>query len=321
MAPSPVAPPVVARSESPEEGWDEDQGSDTVVPDAPFVPPEGPEGILEIPLAPKRLSVQAMSHPTARPMQAQPLSSVMREEVWTIVRAAVEETLAPYLAGMRELESRLERLERAPTPQGGIAVAMPVGSPPPPAVSVQPGSPRAPTVVPVNMPPLPFPATAHKSPPPPAVAAKPAVPAAVTVMPIVAVSSVPTAPGSAPSVAAAPAPAPAPAAPPPPQVVTQVRAGASIPVPVSFSERPEARFVPVGSVSLVPRPSLTGFGPVIVSTAPPPIIDTSSVHLAKDDIVGFDGGRRKRNVRIFVVILLLVMTVLVVTATILSHLT
>jgi hypothetical protein len=36
----------------------------------------------------------------------------MREEVWSIVRAAVEEAMGPLVAHQRELEARLERAER-----------------------------------------------------------------------------------------------------------------------------------------------------------------------------------------------------------------
>lgn len=66
----------------------------------------------------------------------------MREEVWAIVRAAVEEAVAPLVARQRELEARLERPEPArvapPAPQGGATNAAArlaqlggSGSPPP----------------------------------------------------------------------------------------------------------------------------------------------------------------------------------------------
>jgi hypothetical protein len=42
----------------------------------------------------------------------------MREEVWAIVRAAVEEAMGPLVARQRELEARVERAER-----GGSATA------------------------------------------------------------------------------------------------------------------------------------------------------------------------------------------------------
>jgi hypothetical protein len=44
----------------------------------------------------------------------------MREEVWAIVRAAVEEAMGPVMARQRELEARVERAERVGTP-GAVA--------------------------------------------------------------------------------------------------------------------------------------------------------------------------------------------------------
>jgi hypothetical protein len=50
----------------------------------------------------------------------------MREEVWAIVRAAVEEAMGPLVARQRELEARVERAERfADAAKGG---ARPVGA-------------------------------------------------------------------------------------------------------------------------------------------------------------------------------------------------
>lgn len=42
----------------------------------------------------------------------QGLGTAMREEVWAIVRAAVEEAMGPLVARQRELEARVERAER-----------------------------------------------------------------------------------------------------------------------------------------------------------------------------------------------------------------
>jgi hypothetical protein len=54
------------------------------------------------------------------------LGSAMREEVWAIVRAAVEEAMGPLVARQRELEARVERAERfADAAKGG---ARPVGA-------------------------------------------------------------------------------------------------------------------------------------------------------------------------------------------------
>lgn len=49
---------------------------------------------------------------TASAMATGGLGSAMREEVWAIVRAAVEEAMGPLVARQRELEGRVERAER-----------------------------------------------------------------------------------------------------------------------------------------------------------------------------------------------------------------
>jgi hypothetical protein len=54
------------------------------------------------------------------------LGSAMREEVWTIVRAAVEEAMGPIVARQRELEARVERAERAVTSGAAARAAAPV---------------------------------------------------------------------------------------------------------------------------------------------------------------------------------------------------
>jgi hypothetical protein len=51
------------------------------------------------------------------------LGSAMREEVWSIVRAAVDEAIGPLVARQRELEARLERAERSGGGAGGGAAA------------------------------------------------------------------------------------------------------------------------------------------------------------------------------------------------------
>lgn len=61
------------------------------------------------------------------PSMAQPGLGAAREEVWTIVRAAVEEAIGPLLARQRELEARLERAENQaarPAAQAGGASAV-----------------------------------------------------------------------------------------------------------------------------------------------------------------------------------------------------
>jgi hypothetical protein len=55
------------------------------------------------------------------------LGSAMREEVWAIVRAAVEEAMGPMVARVRELEARLERAERGGNTSGaGRSGSIPV---------------------------------------------------------------------------------------------------------------------------------------------------------------------------------------------------
>lgn len=51
---------------------------------------------------------------------AVPVTAAMREEVWTIVRAAVDQAVAPLGTRIKELESRLERAEKS-----GVAAAKP----------------------------------------------------------------------------------------------------------------------------------------------------------------------------------------------------
>jgi hypothetical protein len=57
------------------------------------------------------------------------LGAAMREEVWAIVRAAVEEATKPLLARQRELEAQLERAERfveaSNRVRGGVGAAAP----------------------------------------------------------------------------------------------------------------------------------------------------------------------------------------------------
>ncbi|MDB4945653.1 MAG: Translation initiation factor 2 [Labilithrix sp.] len=63
---------------------------------------------------------------------AAPLPSAMREEVWAIVRAAVEEAMGPVVARQKELEARAERAERIAGEAAKTAAARP--APPPPLV-------------------------------------------------------------------------------------------------------------------------------------------------------------------------------------------
>ena len=61
------------------------------------------------------------------------LPSAMREEVWAIVRAAVEEAVSPLVAKQRELEARAERAERFA--EAAKATGKPIGAGIPQAIS------------------------------------------------------------------------------------------------------------------------------------------------------------------------------------------
>ncbi len=102
----------------------------------PTPPPAPMEGGNTKPTEPKMTAAQALARATraysapaqvgAAPAQAAPppapapapapaalLSSAQREDVWTIVRAAVEQAIQPLVVKQREMEARLERSERA----------------------------------------------------------------------------------------------------------------------------------------------------------------------------------------------------------------
>lgn len=73
------------------------------------------------------------------------LSSAMREQVWAIVRAAVDESLAPVQAKLREVETKLEKAEKAAVPAAKPAAASVVTAPiPSPAIDAP--TPIAPAV-------------------------------------------------------------------------------------------------------------------------------------------------------------------------------
>ena len=102
-------------------------------------------GIGEGAPAPVVAPARAVAGPTpaARTATASPatpsgagLGSAMREEVWAIVRAAVEEAMGPVVARQRELEARVERAER-----GGSAgaAARPASAAPLGRCGVDPG--------------------------------------------------------------------------------------------------------------------------------------------------------------------------------------
>jgi hypothetical protein len=223
------------------------------------------------------------------------LGSAMREEVWAIVRAAVDEATAPLLARQRELEAQLERAERfveaSNRVRGGIAAAVPAA----------PSAPTAATASALAAP------TAHG----------PTAPTAPTA----------GAGTSASSRLAALGPTPA----PPPALVAsafhpQSAEAARIEPPPSAaaltstepSRVPEKVVVRAAPHPVGPRPSLppTGYG-VTVMASTRPSLDMDSVGAV--DIEGFDGGRRKKRVGAIVAVLMLLIIAGVVTMTVLSH--
>ena len=214
------------------------------------------------------------------------LGTQMREEVWAIVRAAVEEAMGPLVARARELEARVERAERdrdertvrargtqggqtAPlqTVQGGAGGSSAASK----LASIGPVPGGGPSSIPVAFGP---------SASPPAFARAPSVPLFEA------------SPGSVtdPGMTTIP----------------------DLKVP-SFHQNVRVSAHPVG-----PRGSLPpqGYGvSVMLSTRPK--LDLDSVGAI--DISGFDGGARKRKVYIFVVVLMLVIVTGAVVMTVLSH--
>ena len=79
----------------------------------------------------------------------------------------------------------------------------------------------------------------------------------------------------------------------------------------------------MGSQSARPsgRPSLSpqGYGVVVVSPAVRASLDLEGVTLGRDEIAGFDGGRKKRMVVKVVAVLMLLIAIAAVTLTIMSH--
>jgi hypothetical protein len=72
-----------------------------------------PERDDALPETPRAMPPVATSPTTnVAPSASAGLGAAMREEVWTIVRAAVDEAVQPLVARQRELEARLERTER-----------------------------------------------------------------------------------------------------------------------------------------------------------------------------------------------------------------
>ncbi len=86
----------------PSGGWDE---ADTVTSfDEPIMSSKPPVAVNEVRSEMRDLGGASRARP--------PVPS-SREEIWTIVRAAVEEAVIPLVQRMRDLELRLERAEQA----------------------------------------------------------------------------------------------------------------------------------------------------------------------------------------------------------------
>jgi hypothetical protein len=148
-----------------DEGWDEDAPTatslDAAEPTQANSPDPSPQSITNpmVPMedrprapapAPQTAPMPDRPPPAARdlraPAAAAPvLASAMREEVWAIVRAAVDSATAPLLARQKELEARVERAERevkarsvqtapvAQAPAGASAASRLAAIAPPPA--------------------------------------------------------------------------------------------------------------------------------------------------------------------------------------------
>ncbi|MDB4933416.1 MAG: Translation initiation factor 2, partial [Labilithrix sp.] len=185
------------------------------------------------------------------------LGSAMREEVWAIVRAAVEEAMGPLVARQRELEARVERAERAEREAAGRTASA--------ASRLQ---------------------------------------------------SIPVAFG--PSIAPPPVKVP-------PQAVPNFDAPPSPTNPngTTIPDLKAAAPYQSGSTAIVsaaggPKRSLppSGYGVTVIADTRASL-DLENV--GPIDIEGFDGGRRKRRVAGFVVVLMLMIIAGAVTMTVLSH--
>ncbi len=223
------------------------------------------------------------------------LGSTLREEVWTIVRAAIDEATSPLLARQRELEGRLEKAERALEAERALARARPhVGAASRLAALGPIGS------IPVSVGP--------SSLPPPFVAQVSALPR-IDGGPSAPLEQAPpnfTTPRLPRSTADIAAPAP-----------MAAMASGTAPITTNVAAKAAAA-IPSPPVAHAHRGSLppTGYG-VVVTTQQRPSLDLSAVgHV---DVAEFDGGRRKRIVGYIVVVLMLGVIISVVTMAIVSH--
>ncbi|MBS2014502.1 MAG: hypothetical protein JST00_16570 [Deltaproteobacteria bacterium] len=103
-----------------------------------------PSFVVPEPAKPAARDRAPAAQPTATqrlaPATAAGLAAPMREEVWAIVRAAINEATAPLVARNKELEARLDRAEKEIVARisGPRANAAPAATPPPPAVVTAP---------------------------------------------------------------------------------------------------------------------------------------------------------------------------------------
>jgi hypothetical protein len=212
------------------------------------VPPAPP------PPAPARGAAAALANATAA------MSPAAREEVWVIVRAAVDQAVAPVLARQKEIEARLERAAAQVAAAQASAIAQAASQAAPATLASRAGSTATARLasIPVQM--------GSLSPTPPPARAD-------------------TAPTSS--------------------TVPDMRSPLASQPPRTTSARPSL--------------PATGYGVVVVPPAVRASLDLEGVSFSADEMKGFDGGKSKRRVVTFVVVVLLAVAIFAVTMTILSH--
>lgn len=276
-------------------GWDAaetvtsfPEPTDLPGPTPPNVPSPGLGGPPPAPVPAAGAPVAAATSPRAGTATnaiaaAGGLGSAMREEVWAIVRAAVEEAMGPLVARQRELEARVERAERLER-ERDVERAKAGRT-----------APNAPPQLPAQ------------------VGAASAASRLASIGPASAMSSIP--------VSLSPSLSPPAFKPPQAGVPRFDNASATDPGGVTIRDLPVTHPHDAGSAHAHPvaaRPSVgpQGYG-VTVTKSMRPSLDLESV--GPVDIEGFDGGRRKRRVAGAVVVIMLLLVVSAVTMTVLSH--
>ena len=124
----PEVEPATAPAEPPDDGWNAEDADTVTTTAASPVPTPAPTPVAAVPVVatptPKPVGAamlprKAPVSPARRdaeqtsPQPALTMSTGMREEVWAIVRAAVSDAIAPFVARTKELEDRLAKAERA----------------------------------------------------------------------------------------------------------------------------------------------------------------------------------------------------------------